>query len=301
MEIHKKFSIPIACLVFALLGVAPRRQQPPGRQAGQLRPRHRRHLRLLRDHVHGAGDDQGRAAARVAGDVGAEHRARRGRRCCCSWRARAASMGPFASRCPCCLAAREGAGLPAQPGQPTRRRPPRRPRRAAAPRGGRHPHPALPPAAAESARSLRRQAVRAHAGDGGRGDGWACSTSRPSSTCRTSGSRGRRRSACCSRISAGRRRSSCTTSSRLRCCSSALVTIGLLTKNSELDRDARLRHQPLSHGGAAAGVRAWPPAACCSRFEERVLAVTNRRAEYLQPHHSRRHRRRPSTCSIASG
>ena len=32
-----------------------RREQPQGRQARQLRPRHRRHLRLLRDHVLGAG------------------------------------------------------------------------------------------------------------------------------------------------------------------------------------------------------------------------------------------------------
>ena len=42
MEIHKKFSIPVACFVFARARPRARRQQPQGRQAGQLRARHRR-------------------------------------------------------------------------------------------------------------------------------------------------------------------------------------------------------------------------------------------------------------------
>ena len=66
MEIQKKFSLPAACLVFALVGVGLGDQQSQGRQARELRARHRRHLRLLRGHVHGAGDDEGRADSGVA-------------------------------------------------------------------------------------------------------------------------------------------------------------------------------------------------------------------------------------------
>ena len=51
MEIHQKFSIPVACLVFGLIGLALGATQPPRRHARQLRHRHRRHLRLLRPAV----------------------------------------------------------------------------------------------------------------------------------------------------------------------------------------------------------------------------------------------------------
>ena len=55
MEIHQKFSVPVACFVFALLGLALGREQSQGRQARGVRARHRGDLRLLRHHVHGAG------------------------------------------------------------------------------------------------------------------------------------------------------------------------------------------------------------------------------------------------------
>ncbi len=43
-----------------------------------------------------------------------------------------------------------------------------------------------------------------------------------------------------------------------------LVTIGLLTKNSELDRDEGVRHQPVSRRAADARRRDCSPAACSS-------------------------------------
>ena len=52
MTIHQKFSIPVACLVFGVIGLALGVTSPEGRQAGQLRPRHQCHIRLLRDHVY---------------------------------------------------------------------------------------------------------------------------------------------------------------------------------------------------------------------------------------------------------
>ena len=54
MEIHKKFSVPVACFVFAMLGVA---LGTSNRKDGKLAAfvlGIARDLRLLRDHVHGA-------------------------------------------------------------------------------------------------------------------------------------------------------------------------------------------------------------------------------------------------------
>ena len=109
-----------------------------------------------------------------------------------------------------------------------------------------------------------------------------CSTSRPSSTCRTSCSRAGHARHDLSSSCSGRRRSSSPTSSRSRCCSAALVTIGLLTKNSEL---IVMRACGISLYRTALPlvvVRAAAPARCCSRIEERVLAAANRRAERLK-------------------
>ena len=47
-------------------------------------------------------------------------------------------------------------------------------------------------------------------------------------------------------------------------------------------RHARVRHQHLPHGRAAARLRRWSPAACCSRSRSSILAVANRRADYLR-------------------
>ena len=80
---------------------------------------------------------------------------------------------------------------------------------------------------------------------------------------------------CCCSFSGGRRRSSSTTSSRSRCCSPAIVTIGAADEEQRAHRDARVRHQPLSHGGAAAGVRR-----DCQR---RALRVRGARAGLLEP------------------
>ena len=51
-----------------------------------------------------------------------------------------------------------------------------------------------------------------------------------------------------------------------------LVTIGLMTKNSELDRHARVRHQPVPLGAAAAVLRPGCSAARCSACRSSVLA-----------------------------
>ena len=72
--------IPVACFVFAMLGLA---LGASNRKDGKLAAfvlGIARDLRLLRDHVHGAVADQGVLDPGVAVDVAAEHRARRRRR-----------------------------------------------------------------------------------------------------------------------------------------------------------------------------------------------------------------------------
>ena len=68
MCIQQKFSIPVACLVFAMIGLALGPDRRARRQARRLRPRDRRDLRLLRRDVPGRGADQGAlSGARGAG------------------------------------------------------------------------------------------------------------------------------------------------------------------------------------------------------------------------------------------
>ena len=216
MEIHKKFSIPVACFVFALLGLA---LGASNRKDGKLAAfvlGIARDLRLLRDHVHGGEAlTKGHLGAGVAVDVAAEHRPRRGRR-------RPAGLARAVGRsADSHLAAALAHALASR-----RRRRGRQSGASAARRGTpqrpvvvvlRVPQFDLP--ASDAARRLHREAVPAHPGhDHGR-HARACSTSRPSSTCRTSCSRARPRSACSPSSCSGRRRSSCPTSSRSPCCS----------------------------------------------------------------------------------
>ena len=66
-----------------------------------------------------------------------------------------------------------------------------------------------------------------------------------------------------------------------------LVTVGVMTKNSELIVHARLRHQPVPLGGAAAcSSRCWR-AASLFVLQEQVLASTNREADRLERDHPR--------------
>ena len=75
-----KYSIPVACFVFALMGLGLGVSIEPRRQAGRLRPRQRRHLRVLHHHVPDAIAGDGRPGPGRPGGVAAEHRARAGRR-----------------------------------------------------------------------------------------------------------------------------------------------------------------------------------------------------------------------------
>ena len=197
--------MPVACFVFALLGLALGASNRKDGKLGELRARHRRDLRLLRDHVHGRGADQGLLDPGVAGDVDAEHPPRRRRHRAARARARARPISRFAFPLPRVAwraAAARRAATPRRNGRGGGRAGPRAP-------GRRDPHPALRAAAA------RRSST---------------STSR-SSTCRILGHDHRRharpvlhldvhrhvgqavqgpdrRSACCSSSCSGRRRSS---------------------------------------------------------------------------------------------
>ena len=78
--IQQKFSLPAACLVLALIGVCARRQQPQGRQAGELRARLRRRLRLLHPALHVARRARSAAACQPSSRaVARQHRAGRRR------------------------------------------------------------------------------------------------------------------------------------------------------------------------------------------------------------------------------
>ena len=108
------------------------------------------------------------------------------------------------------------------------------PCRAAAPRGVRRPGAALQPAVAEHPGRLHVAPVPAGVRADGSGGARRSSTSRPSSTWRTSCFAARRRRRCCCSTSTTRRRSTCTTSFRSPGLVATLVTIGAMTKNSEL-------------------------------------------------------------------
>ena len=195
-----------------------RRQQPQGRQARQLRPRHRRDLRLLRDHVHGPGDDQGRHDPRVAGDVAAEHHPRHRRR-------RAADVprafGGSADSDLAAAAAPAALDAVGVPGGQRRRRDRGRgnAQRRQRPRRRRDPHSAVRTPPAQPARRLRRAAVPAHPGHDDRrhaGTVLHLDVHRPVGQVVQGPDDVRADPA---RSCGGRRRSSCPTSSRWPCCS----------------------------------------------------------------------------------
>ena len=115
----------------------------------------------------------------------------------------------------------------------------------------------------------------------------ASSTSRRSSISPTSCSAAKRRRRCCCATSISARRSSCTTSSRWACWSSTLVTIGVMTKNSEL---LVMRACGISLYRAAVPLlllRRPGQRRRCSLMQERVLAYGEPRGRPARAHHPR--------------
>ncbi len=80
MYLHQKFAFPVACLVFGLLALSLGRLEQQGQQARQLRGRAGGRLRLLRPDDDRLVADQGARVPGQPGPLAAEHRAR-ARRC----------------------------------------------------------------------------------------------------------------------------------------------------------------------------------------------------------------------------
>ena len=77
MAIHRKFSIPVACLVFGVIGLALGATNRRDGKLGSFVLRPRRHLRVLHPALPRSGAGQGTSAPAVARGLAAEHRPRR--------------------------------------------------------------------------------------------------------------------------------------------------------------------------------------------------------------------------------
>ena len=109
---------------------------------------------------------------------------------------------------------------------------------------------------------------------------WPSSTSRRSSTVRPTCSRDRRPASCCCSTSGTRRPSSSTGCCRSPCCSATLVTVGLLTKNSELTV-MRACGISLYRTAAPLLVLALVASGVLFSLEESILAVAHRQADAI--------------------
>ena len=258
IEIHKKFSIPLACFVFAVLGAA---LGISNRRDGKLASFvlgigviFVYYVIMFSAHAMTKGALLPAWLAMwvpniVLGAAGLLLLVARAR----------GVEGPLRFALPV-LPWRKDAELPAQPGSAEASTTARAGRPPAAPRGGRRPHPPPPHAPAESARSLRRQAVRAHPGDGGRVDG------RPVlhlDLPRSLGQVVQGADDACHAARVSRLGDAAVPVLHHRDCSAALGAHHHRPAHEEqrADRHARLRREPLSHGAAAARSSPSPPAA----------------------------------------
>ena len=292
MEIHKKFSIPVACLVFALVGVG---LGVSNRKDGKLASFVLGIAVIFVYYVimfTRAGHDQGRADAGVAGDVDAQHRPGRGRGRAARLAVAAASTEPPLASAVAPLAAwRASASRSTRPtagsdAGSAARAATRRPSSIRIPQFE-LPRPNL--LDLYVARTYVRMLVMCIVGHA-----WACSTSRRSSTSPTSCSRDRSRSAMILPFLWWKTPQFLYYIIAIAVLLAAIVTIGLLTKNSEL---IVMRACGISIYRTAVPLLVFAVAASgvLFAFEERVLAISNRRADYLN-HIIRGGSRRPSTC-----
>ena len=276
MEIQKKFSIPAACLVFALLGAAlgltTRRDAKFASFVQGILLIYVYYVDPRQCPVRG----QGRVGVAVAGDVDPGHRAGRARR-----------RAPPAAGAPGRAVA--GAGRPAPRARPAACA--AAPPRGAAPTGpeaGRCAAPPRPGAGGRARGSCAPPSWTATSPGCTSGSSvwrswrcWACSRCRTSSTSPTSCSKARRRPACWP--------STCwyATPQFLYWCIplsvliAGLVTVGILTRTSEL---VVMRACGISLYRATAPLLVLAVLASGALFlvEEHVLAYTNRRAEALR-------------------
>ena len=239
---------------------------------------------------------KGQYVAAVAGDVAAQHRARRRRR---------------ASPCGGSIRRRE----PAAAVVPRRSWPPRP--RARAARAGivgvARARPAVAPA--DAARPLRRHCSTCACSRCAWSAWPGCSTSRPSSTCRTSCSRARPRPAMLLQYFVVVDAAVPLLHHRPGGAAGGRGHDRRAHEEQRAHRDARLRHQPLPHGRAAAGRGGGRRRRRSSRSRSGCSAPANRRASELdhrdprpepahvrraQPQLAHRRRRRASTTTSST-